>query len=412
VSRKPNLTLPRCPDHPGSVVRAEGQYGSPPRPRLRCFHVGADGKSRKHGFRPSSTQSKAWGALPGGRYSITDIANALVDVARGSSYTDAARRVQLAGARTRNANADVEPSAVDGRLVATWVDRFAEPVAARYAEKSWPQTVVLDSTEFTWTNPFSGGRVQLFTVLAAWGYPAGAKRGRLWALRAAPTDNADAWKNLLSSLPGEPELVVYDSDKAVAAAVPTAWPLADIHLCEHHLYVNATKHLLKDGQKGWGNMYLALLADAGHSATGWSVFRNAVLAAPCLIETGAWVTYWDNQMTGQTARRASMPAHYSTGALDPHIAVVRQVLAPRAWTYRNLSRMNALLGLIRLRVNLCDAPGEWAQLIATHLDDRSAPASFDEPVETATDGSRVYSLRKHSVPDRSVIAVVSRGPGQ
>ena len=137
-----------------------------------------------------------------------------------------------------------------------------------------------------------------------------------------------------------------------------------LHLCEHHLYNNAKKHLREDRQEGWGNTYRTLLAAAGQSPGGWAAFRDAVPAEPTLAETGAWVRHWDEQMTAQTARRESMPAHYSTGALDPHIALVRQQLARRRWTFRNLPRMNALLGLVRLHVNRRDVTTEWAKLLA------------------------------------------------
>jgi hypothetical protein len=89
------------------------------------------------------------------------------------------------------------------------------------------------------------------------------------------------------------------------------------------LYRNAKTHLREDGQEGWGNTYRSLLAAAGQSPKGWSAFRDAVLAEPTLAMTGAWVRHWDQQMTAQTARRASMPPHYSTGALNPQIAAVR-----------------------------------------------------------------------------------------
>lgn len=378
------------------MVRAEGSYGTPPRPRLRCFHTGDDGKARKHGFRPAAASGDAWGALPGGKYVVADVADALVDIARGSSYTDAARRAQLA--RGRVSDPDAEASALDGRLVATWVDRFAGAIQDAYAERAWPPTLVLDSTEFTWTNPRTGKREQMFTVLGAWGYPAGAKRGRLWALRAAPSDTGEAWQALLQSLPGTPELVIYDSDKGVEAAVPKVWPTTPVYLCEHHLYVNGRKHLRNDGQHGMGNVYRALLASAGQSYAGWSAFRNAVLADPALKKTGAWVTARNEQMTMQSARRPRLPQHHSTGALDPHLAKVREVLEPRAWTYRNLDRMNALLGLVRLSINLHDRPSDWAQLIGEHLHQRPRPVTFDEPPTIAPDGWRSYSLRTHRVP--------------
>lgn len=99
-----------------------------------------------------------------------------------------------------------------------------------------------------------------------------------------------------------------------------------------------------------------------------------------------------------SARRPHVPAHYSTGALDPHLAKVREVLKPRAWTYRNLQRMNALLGLVRLSINLRDRPGDWSKHITAHAADRPTPVSFDEPPKLLPNDHRVYSLRMHPVP--------------
>jgi hypothetical protein len=130
------------------------------------------------------------------------------------------------------------------------------------------------------------------------------------------------------------------------------------------------EHQREDGREGWGNAYRTLLAAAGQSPEGWAAFRHAVLAEPALTATGAWVRHWDEQMSEQTARRASMPPHYSTGALDPHIAAVRQQLERRRWTFRNLPRMNALLGLVRLHINRRDLVANWAKLLV-----RAVPTS-------------------------------------
>jgi len=321
MPRPPDPTLPKCPTHSGSSVRKQGTYGNPPRPRLRCFYEGADGETHKHGLRPAPKPAGVWAELPGSKYAIEEVATALVDLARGATYTETARRIQVNHGWADFDGIHEAPvaTALSGATVAGWLDRFGAVIAAEYAEREWPQSLVLDSTEFLWTNPRTGDKEQMFSVLAAWGYPAGARRGRLWALAAAPSDDAAAWKAFLDRLPGRPELVVYDSDKAIHSAVRRKWPTVPIHLCEHHLYSNAKKHLRKDGQEGWGNTYRTLLAAAGQSPEGWAAFRNAVLAEPTLAETNAWVRHWDADMTVQTGRRASMPPHYSTGALDPHI---------------------------------------------------------------------------------------------
>lgn len=307
--------------------------------------------------------------------------------------------------------------------MADWLNRFGPHIAGHYAEGSWAETLVCDSTEFDWTNPRTGVTQQLFAVLAVWGYPAGSTSGRLWALRAVPPDTKVAWKQLLGSLPGTPALVVYDGDKAIGPAVRETWLGVPLHLCEHHLYKNAAAALAADGQRGLGNALRTLLNDAAKSPGGWRTFRAAVDRAG-LAKTGAWVAFWDEQLGAQTAWRDQVPAHYSTGALDPKLADIRQMLERRRWTFRNLTRMNQPLDLVRLHVNRLDDPAAWAQLIRAELDAavrpapvRPAPVGDDgrvdfrrwrtaagklaDPTTTLLDGSRIYTLRKHPVPPRA-----------
>jgi hypothetical protein len=111
-----------------------------------------------------------------------------------------------------------------------------------------------------------------------------------------------------------------------------------------------------------------------------------------------------------------MPPHYSTGALDPHIAAVRQQLERRRWTFRNLPRMNALLGLVRLHINRRDVVANWAKLLVRAVTDeqeawaataddrrkkRPRASLLNEKAHFLLDGSRTYSLRKHPVPPRA-----------
>ncbi|MDA8279976.1 MAG: hypothetical protein M0Z63_06070 [Actinomycetota bacterium] len=86
--------------------------------------------------------------------------------------------------------------------MADWLSRFGPHIAGHDAEGSWAETLVCDSTELDWTNPRTGVTQQLFAVLAVWGYPAGSASGRLWALRAVPSDTKVAWKQLLRASAG------------------------------------------------------------------------------------------------------------------------------------------------------------------------------------------------------------------
>src|SRR5664280_2701654 len=123
--------------------------------------------------------------------------------------------------------------------------------AARHPETAWPAVLVLDSTEFIWTNPRTGTSTQLFAVLAAYGYEAQGRNDRLWKLWASPTDDAAAWKDFLDQLPGRPGSVVCDRDYAIIGGVQARWRrgknAVPIHLCAYHLLNKGRQALAKDG---------------------------------------------------------------------------------------------------------------------------------------------------------------------
>jgi hypothetical protein len=55
----------------------------------------------------------------------------------------------------------------NGQLVANWLATFGPVVCEPHRETSWPETLVLDSTEFVYTDRWTGQRNQLFTLLNA-----------------------------------------------------------------------------------------------------------------------------------------------------------------------------------------------------------------------------------------------------
>jgi hypothetical protein len=110
-----------------------------------------------------------------------------------------------------------------------------------------------------------------------------------------------------------------------------------------------------------------------------------------------WVAYWDKVVGAQVARRASIPAHYSTGALDRVIDVIRQSTERRKWTFRNRERMNQMLDLVRLRINRRDNAEAWGELIRQELVASGGRPKkvrqLADPVSYNLAGERVYSLR-------------------
>jgi hypothetical protein len=186
-----------CDLHPGSRVVKNGTYGlgHEKRQTFRCYPLGggfhkfagavprlvAEGHSCDHCENPVASHQ---GPRVAHRYDfpVSQAADALVMVGQGVSYTETADRM-----RARNRRDRCECGA---QLVANWVEVLGPVVGEEYAETSWPETVVLDSTWFTVTNRRTGSTTQAFAVLAVHGYPAGAKRGRSWALRATPNRRA------------------------------------------------------------------------------------------------------------------------------------------------------------------------------------------------------------------------------
>jgi hypothetical protein len=289
-------------------------------------------------------------------FPVSQAADALVMVGQGESYTATADRI-----RARNRRERFERGS---QLVQNWVGVLGPVVGEEYAETSWPETVVLDGTWFTVTNRRTGSTTQAFAVLAVHGYPAGAKLGRSWALRATPNRRAPEWQKLLRSLPGEPTLVVCDGDASIMAAVARVWPHAFVKRCEHHLRESAKLAMGRDGLDGYGSPEMVLLDEAFHGPQDWTKFKNGVRG------TGIdeWVRQHDRVLTVQVRRRASLPQHQSTGAIDLDLARIRDFMDPRAFCYRNAERTTRMLDLVRLRLNRSDDPLIYARAIRAHLD--------------------------------------------
>jgi len=147
------------------------------------------------------------GLSRGYRHRLHLVAEALVAVGRGVSYTRAAQRARAA------AGWDPLTGESAGQMVAEWVDAWAPAVLDALAETEQPESLVLDSTDFWWTNSSTRTRRREFAILVAHGYT-GPKQGRVWGIHASPTARAVDCEQLLRNLrlPGPPA--------SIAAAAP------------------------------------------------------------------------------------------------------------------------------------------------------------------------------------------------
>lgn len=335
---------------------------------------------------------------------VREVAEALVGVGRGMTYTEAARRARRtadAARRDRDPYTDL-PERPDhhGQTVAEWVGEFTTVVAARHADSEWPECLVLDSTRFQYMNTWTGRKRDLFSILAGWGYPAGHEKGRMWKVTAGPLGDGPAWAEFLASLPGRPRSVVCDKDEAILDGIRRAWgDEVPVHQCEHHLFVNARDALRSDVIL-YGDPVSELLKDALKSPAGWAAFRDAVLADTRARNTKRWVKAWDETLTVQTERRASLPPHYANGAIEEPLSRIRAAIDHRKFSLRNRARMNLLLELMRLSANRQDNWRVYAEDIRDWLASadptrKRAYRGLYDPwgVSTASNPrTRVYSL--------------------
>ncbi len=363
--------MPSCGQHPTSRVIKYGTYGTGHDKRQMFKCLPATGSAHKFaGAVPrllneshscdhcENTVATHQGPRVAHRYEfpVAQAAAALVMVGQGVSYTETADRVRAQNHRDR-----FERGA---QMMCNWTEVLGPVVASEYAETEWPETVVLDATWFMVTDRKTGDSFRAFSVLGAYGYPKGHRRGRCWALRASPRRREVEWVKFLRSLPGEPKMVICDEDPSIIAAVCRVWPNTFIKRCEHHLRKNVMKKMALYGLTGIDHPEMELLKEAFHSPQGWKAFKAGISG----IEVEEWIESYDEVLTEQVKWRSRLPQHHSTGALDEDLARVRECMEPRAFSYRNAERTNRLLELIRLRLNRCDDPVIYARAIRAHLD--------------------------------------------
>ena len=301
------------------------------------------------------------------RHRLRLVAQALVGVGQGVSYARASNRARASGGRHPTLGSG------GGQLVAEWMDSWAPVVIDAHAETDWPETLVLDSTDFWWTNARTRTRRREFAILIAYGYPGpGAKnrRPRVWGIRASRTAQAADWVGLLTSLslPAPPASIVTDDNLAVAAAVRQMWPAPSgptlptpyLFACEHHLRVKAIEAMTKDGAAHHGSRWMRRLDTAFRRREGWEEFFDSTQQ---LRHTGQWARQWNERLSHQAAVRHLLPAHRTTSGAEAAAHALKNLLEARSFSLRNATRTNLLLGLVRLHLNNQDDEGAYHRLL-------------------------------------------------
>jgi hypothetical protein len=390
---KAKAVCPR-PEHAGSRVRLERQYGKPGHRRqmYRCVPANGD---RPHRFTGVLPREESWtdacetcerpvhrhqGPHAAKHYQFVarGIAGALRAVGAGSSYREAALVARERAQRMREDPATGEERRTrHGSLVMDWVEVFAPVVFEPHRPSLWPKdgSVLLDDLPFSVRDPATGRQRIVFRVFCAMGYE--GDRPRMLRMEAFTSKSQAHWEQFLRGLDGAPPRVVYDNDGGLTGAVRAVFPDADLYLCEWHLR-HALERLMRKirAEEPQHRVAIdALLPRVEAAFAGLHFWQPFVREAhqhgvprldAWLFGTGQIVEDQFRRRGLRTSRPPNMPL--TTSPMDAFIHPVRDRLRPRAYALKNRERTNRMLMLMQLHANRQDNERTYTKNIRQWLE--------------------------------------------
>lgn len=308
-------------------------------------------------------------------YLVKEIAGALVDLGRGSTYTDAAKRVRAQANYGKTAK---YREVTNGQTVAEWMADFVPVISQRWKPAEWPAVLVLDSISFRWTDHWTAPKsnLMLYSIFAAYGYDQDGKDGWLWKLEAVPSGDAASWAEFLGSLPGKPESIVCDQDKAINGGIEKHWgqwaAVNLVHHCEFHLSTRGTSQMNSD-KLDLTYPARQLFHGALKSREHWDAFEAEVRSRPELLNSNNWLDLNAIKLRVQTFTRENIPPVYSNSAgrfllVEQPLRDFRSTLESRVYSFRNRGRLNNLLELMCLSHQEVDRAGGYSTDIRNYLE--------------------------------------------
>jgi hypothetical protein len=388
------MEIPECPvaGHAGSRVVRGGWYGKPPHLRQRWWCRPANGDP-KHRFTPvltrqgephafcveCSTGLEAWEGQAGAReyrFAAREVGEALVLVAKGTSYRVAAEIARQKAGRVPPGGRSRRSPANEGQLVANWVDVCSEFVCAGELPERWPHTIAVDSQNFRVNSGPNVGRG--FHVFAAVGRDQ-AEPGkwppvpRVWRLEPFPRKDVPSWRAFFGALEGAPRVIVSDADNALALAIHSLFGDAVEHRqCEWHLGRKLRQHVPDELLADREHPITRALPDAFHSLEGWDRLERTIQIEHTDGEhrpLGLAVKWLDAY--GQIAR-AQIPTREpnglnSTGPVEQILREVDRRIGDRVGSFTNRARLSKLLNLTTLDMLGKADSRQWADRLRERL---------------------------------------------
>lgn len=325
---------------------------------------------------------EAWEGQAGAReyrFAAREVGEALVSVAKGSSYRAAAEFARVkAGRELPPAGESARRSpANEGQLVANWVDVCSELVCAGALPDRWPHTLAVDSQNFRVNSGPNAGRG--FHVLAAIGRDKGdaarwAPIPRVWRLEPFARKDQAAWETFLGALDGAPAVLVSDADHALALAVQSVFGESGIEhrQCEWHLGRKLRYHLPEPVLANREHPITRALRDAFHSPEAWIRLEDAIRVEHTTGEHGPlglaikWLATYGQIAKAQIPTRDPHGIN-STGPVEQVLREIDRRIGDRVGSFTNRARLAKLLDLMTLDM-LGKADGrDWADRLRERL---------------------------------------------
>lgn len=390
------MEIPECPvaEHVGSRVVRDGWYGKLGHRRQRWQCRPANGDPR-HRFTPiltrqgephaycveCSTGLEPWEGQAGAReyrFAALEVGEALVSVAKGTSYRVAAEIARQRAGRVPPQRPHKRRSqANEGQLVANWVDVCGAFVCAGELPGIWPHTVAADSQNFRVKSGAHAGRG--FHVLAAVGRGQ-VEPGRwppapqVWRLEPFAHKDQAAWEAFFGSLGGAPRVIVSDADNALALAINGVFGdgAPEHRLCEWHLGRKLRYHLPEAILADPVHPITLALSGAFHAPHAWRELDRAIRHehtngphGPLLLAI-KWLDSYGRAAEAQAATRDFYGIN-STGPVEQVLREIDRRIGDRVGSFTNRARLAKLLDLMTLDM-LGKADGrDWADRLRERL---------------------------------------------
>jgi hypothetical protein len=408
-------TCPR-PEHAGSRVRFDGQYGKSGHRRQLYRCVPSNGES-SHRFTELLPREEAGhdacetcerpvhlneGPHAARRYQFVarGIAEALQAVGAGTTYRQAGLVARERAHRLRADPETGEPRVTrHGQLVGDWVEVFAPVVFDPHRLLAWPASgsLLLDDLPFSVRDPATGRFRIAFRIFCAVGFERG--RPKLWRVEAFRDASQANWEVFLRALVGTPPRVVCDNHSGLNGAVRAVFPEAELYLCEWHLRHALERLMAKIRTSEEHRVAIdALLPRVEAAFTGpafWEPFVRDAHAAE-IPRLSDWLQGAGRILEDQFRRRGlrslrpvDMPL--STSPMDGLIGPIRDAVHSRRYGLKNRERTNRLLLLMQLHANRQDDVLGYAKSIRTWLEANDGRPRI--PRRAVTDSGGGSSLR-------------------